>query len=62
VASGLLLLVAPLAAWIGELQAVAQWRPWKSATLRVAAVALFAGIGLAIALAIFLNTPADDYY
>lgn len=62
VVSGLLLLVAPLAAWIGELQAVAQWRPWKSATLRVAAVALFAGIGLAIALAIFLNTPADDYY
>lgn len=60
-ASGPFLLLAPLAAWVGELPPLAHRPHWKATALPLAAVALTAAIGLAIAVAVFLSTPAADY-
>lgn len=47
-ASFVIVLLAPLAAWVGEFPPVLRWRPWQATLMRVSVVAVFLTIAIAL--------------
>ncbi len=59
--NALLLLVAPMGLWIGQLSALTRWRSWQRAFVELAAVALPALAAFALAVSKFIADTADGY-
>ncbi len=59
--NALLLLVAPLGLWLGELPVVSRWPRWQRGLLAIAAVALPALLATALAARKFLEQTATGY-
>jgi uncharacterized membrane protein YhaH (DUF805 family) len=60
-ASALLLLLAPLGLWLGELPAVARWPNWRRGLLGLAAAGLPASVAAGLAVRQFLEDTATGY-
>jgi hypothetical protein len=59
--NALLLLVAPLGLWLGELSPLRRWPAWQRALVQLAAVALPAGVATGLAARQFLENMATGY-
>jgi hypothetical protein len=59
--SALLLFVAPLGLWLGELPAVGRWPGWRRGLLALAAVALPLSLAMGLAARKFLEDTAGGY-